>query len=188
MNNSKIYKLICSTAIFLLGMIYLSFPTYYGLLEMSKIETGNLFISFIIIYSLLNLAIYFINRDENEDNLVISIMTLITCFISYFLPYFMNSFLVVPISIMILLFLITSYKVVKIFKMKEEKDNYYQVEKLLIIILNCFGIILSFNMLNDYVLQTIMLGFIISVFGMYDFVNVCFREVMHNKSFVKGIK
>ena len=156
MNNSKIYKLICSTAIFLLGMIYLSFPTYYGLLEMSKIETGNLFISFTIIYSLLNLAIYFINRDENEDNLVISIMTLLTCFISYFLPYFMNSFLVVPISIMILLFLITAYKVVK--------------------------------MLNDYVLQTIMLGFIISVFGMYDFVNVCFREVMHNKSFVKGIK
>ncbi len=188
MNNSKIYKLICSTAIFLLGMIYLSFPTYYGLLEMSKIETGNLFISFTIIYSLLNLAIYFINRDENEDNLVISIMTLLTCFISYLLPYWMNSFLVVPISIMILLFLITSYKVVKIFKMKEEKDNYYQVEKLLIIILNCFGIILSFNMLNDYVLQTIMLGFIISVFGMYDFVNVCFREVMHNKSFVKGIK
>lgn len=188
MNNSIIYKLICSTAIFLLGMIYLSFPTYYGILEMSKIETGNLFISFTIIYSLLNLAIYFINRDENGNNLVISIMALITCFISYFLPYFMNGFLVVPISIMILLFLVTSYRVVEIFKMKEKKDNYYYVEKILVIILNCFGIILSFNMLNDYVLQTIMLGFIISVFGMYDFVNVSFREVMHNKKFVKGIK
>lgn len=188
MNNSIIYKLICSTAIFLLGMIYLSFPTYYGILEMSKIETGNLFISFTIIYSLLNLAIYFINRDENGNNLVISIMALITCFISYFLPYFMNGFLVVPISIMILLFLITSYRVVEIFRMKEEKDNYYLVEIILIIILNCFGIILSFNMLNDYVLQTIMLGFIISIFGMYDFVNVSFREVMHNKKFVKGIK
>ncbi len=188
MNNSIIYKLICSTAIFLLGMIYLSFPTYYGILEMSKIETGNLFISFTIIYSLLNLAIYFINRDENGNNLVISIMALITCFISYFLPYFMNGFLVVPISIMILLFLVTSYRVVEIFKMKEKKDNYYYVERILVIILNCFGIILSFNMLNDYVLQTIMLGFIISVFGMYDFVNVSFREVMHNKKFVKGIK
>lgn len=188
MNNSIIYKLICSTAIFLLGMIYLSFPTYYGILEMSKIETGNLFISFTIIYSLLNLAIYFINRDENGNNLVISIMALITCFISYFLPYFMNGFLVVPISIMILLFLVTSYRVVEIFKMKEKKDNYYYVERILVIILNCFGIILSFNMLNDYVLQTIMLGFIISVFGMYDFVNVSFREVMHNKKFLKGIK
>lgn len=188
MNNSIIYKLICSTAIFLLGMIYLSFPTYYGISEMSKIETGNLFISFTIIYSLLNLAIYFINRDENGDNLIISIMTLITCFISYLLPYWMNGFLVVPISIMILLFLITSYRVVEIFRMKEKKDNYYYVEKILVIILDCFGIILSFNMLNDYVLQTIMLGFIISIFGMYDFVNVSFREVMHNKKFVKGIK
>ena len=54
----SIYNFICSFIIFILGGIYLSFPTYYGLGAMSEIETGNLFLSFIIIYSLLNLTIF----------------------------------------------------------------------------------------------------------------------------------
>lgn len=164
----SIYNFICSFIIFILGGIYLSFPTYYGLEAMSEIETGNLFLSFIIIYSLLNLTIFFINHERY--NLKISVFTSLSGLVAFILTRSINSFLVTPVSLMVLLFFISSIKMIDIFYLKET-----------------FGIILAFNMLNDFVLQTIMLGFFISLIGTIDFIDYSWEFLLKNE-YIKVMK
>ena len=168
MKKVSIYNFICSFIIFILGGIYLSFPTYYGLEAMSEIETGNLFLSFIIIYSLLNLTIFFINHERY--NLKISVFTSLSGLVAFILTRSINSFLVTPVSLMVLLFFISSIKMIDIFYLKET-----------------FGIILAFNMLNDFVLQTIMLGFFISLIGTIDFIDYSWEFLLKNE-YIKVMK
>ena len=180
----SIYNFICSFIIFILGGIYLSFPTYYGLGAMSEIETGNLFLSFIIIYSLLNLTIFFINHERY--NLKISVFTALSGFVAFILTRSIHSFLVTPVSLMVLLFFISSIKMIDIFSLKETKHNYY-MEVILFVILDFFGIILAFNMLNDFVLQTIMLGFFVSLIGTIDFIDYSWEYLLKNE-YIKVMK
>lgn len=176
MKNIPLLNLIFSILIFLLGIIYLSFPTYYGLDVMSEIQTGNLFLSFMIIYSLFNFCAYIADR-KNKKNLFLFIIVLVVGLISYCLMKTIHAFLVVPISIMIFLFFIDIYNVFIISGLNSKKDVFVSLNVVLLVILNCFGIILSFNMLNDFVLQTIMLGFFISIVGAIDFIEISFKNL-----------
>lgn len=168
MKKNYIYNLIISFSIIVLGVLYLSFPSYYGLDKMSKIETGNLFFNFTLIYSLLNLSSYFIDRKNNKNNLILFILIGLSNMVCYVLNLSIHATLVVPLSIMALLFLITSYGIIKVASMRLRNNKHYALEIIFLVILNLFGIVLSFNMLNDFVLQTIMLGFFISVVGSLD--------------------
>ena len=184
MKNVSMYNFLCCFITFILGVIYLSFPTYYGLDMMSKIETGNLIISFLIIYSLVNLSVFFINHERY--NLKLSVISSISCLISFILTKYIHAFLVTPVSIMVFLFFISSLKTIDIFNLKYEKDNYY-MKVILLVILDFFGIILAFNMLNDFVLQTIMLGFFISLISAIDFVDYSLEYLIKNK-YIKVMK
>ena len=73
-----------------------------------------------------------------------------------------------------------------IFYLKENKHNYY-MKVILFVILDFFGIILAFNMLNDFVLQTIMLGFFISLIGTIDFID-CSWEYLLKNEYIKVMK
>lgn len=188
MKKSVLYNLIISIFIFLLGIVYLSFPTYYGLETMSKVETYNLFFSFTLIYSLLNLSSYFIDKKNNRNNLVYFFLIAIVNIYCYVLTKSIQLNIVVPLSIMALLFFLTSFGVIKVSNMKNDGNSYYYMEIIFLVILSIFGIILSFNMLTDFVLQTIMLGFFISVVGVIDFLNYILKYLMKDKDFVKSVR
>lgn len=184
MKKVSIYNFICCLIIFILGVIYLSFPTYYGLEAMSEIETGNLFLSFIIIYSLLNLTMFFMNHDRY--NLKLGVVTAIMGLVTSILVKYIHSFLVTPVSLMVLLFFISSIKIIDIFYLKENKQNYY-MKVILFVILDFFGIILAFNMLNDFVLQTIMFGFFVSLIAAIDFIDYSWEYLLRNE-YIKVMK
>lgn len=168
MKKNYIYNLVISFLIIILGLVFLSFPTYYGIDHLSKIETGNLFFNFALIYALLNLSSYFIDRKNNKNNLVICILSFFVNMVIYVLNLSIHATLVVPVSMMIYLFLFSSYGVIKVANKKLNNNNNYKLEIIYLIILNIFGITLAFNMLTDFVLQTIMLGFFISIVGALD--------------------
>ena len=136
------------------------------------------------IYSLLNLTIFFINHERY--NLKISVFTSLSGLVAFILTRSINSFLVTPVSLMVLLFFISSIKMIDIFYLKETKHNYY-MEVILFVILDFFGIILAFNMLNDFVLQTIMLGFFISLIGTIDFIDYSWEFLLKNE-YIKVMK
>ena len=109
----------------------------------------------------------------------ISVFTSLSGLVAFILTRSIHSFLVTPVSLMVLLFFISSIKMIDIFSLKEIKHNYY-MEVILFVILDFFGIILAFNMLNDFVLQTIMLGFFVSLIGTIDFIDYSWEYLLKN--------
>ena len=60
-NKKNFYVgIVCSIAIFMMGVIYLTIPSYYGLAAMHNINANNLFVSGLLMFACVNLVKYIV--------------------------------------------------------------------------------------------------------------------------------
>ncbi len=182
-----IISIIGATIIFLLGITYISLPTYYGIDMMDNIEINNLFISFSIIYATVNLG-EFLTLGSNPNNESIykcisgSIIGLLNIILS---NYTARSFM---ISFAIFVFMITAVKLFTVDYYHDRKDAYYYIEGLCLAIFFIVGLITALNLFGSSFLQTMMLGFFITIMGILRIFNVSIKTMLKSKRFLHKIK
>ena len=60
-NKKNFYVgILCSVAIFLMGVIYLTIPAYYGLDAMNNVNANNIFVSGLLMFACVNLVKYIV--------------------------------------------------------------------------------------------------------------------------------
>ena len=60
-NKKNFYVgIACSIAVFLMGVMYLTVPSYYGLAAMDNINANNLFVSGLLMFGCVNLVKYIV--------------------------------------------------------------------------------------------------------------------------------
>lgn len=182
-----IMGLLGAIIIFLLGVTYISMPTYYGVEMMENIDVNNLFISFILLYVTINLSIFVIlGKNSNNESIYLCIIGGIVGLINVILSnYFTKAF---PISFAIFIFMVVGVKLFTIDYYHDRKDAYYYIEGLCLAIFFILGIITAINLFDGTILRTIMLGFFISIIGILRIFNVSIKFMLKDKRFLKKIK
>lgn len=176
-----------SSLIFLLGVIYISLPTYYGLESFSKIDINDLFISFIIIYAIINLVLFLVlGKNPNNESIYLCIVGSIAGLLDMLLQSHLTK--AFSLSFAILIFMIAAVKLFTIDYYHDRKDAYYYIETLCLLIFLLVGIITSINLFGDTKLQATMLGFFITIMGILRIFNITIKAMLKSKRFLKKIK
>ncbi|MDE6141816.1 MAG: hypothetical protein K2G03_04355 [Bacilli bacterium] len=187
-NKKKfIVSIIGAIIIFLLGITYISMPTYYGIDLMENIEINNLFISFAIIYATINLGTFLmIGKNPNNESINLCIVGSIVGILNIILSNFTDkSFM---ISFAILVFLITAVKLFTVDYYHDRKDAYYYIEGLCLCIFFIVGLVTALNLFGSSFLQTMMLGFFITIMGILKIFNISIKTMLKSKRFLRKIK
>lgn len=181
--------IICCGIMFLMGVLYLTVPSYYGLDHMVSFNVNDLFICMILIYSVLCFGNYLIiGRNPNNETIWTSIASSISGIVNVLLGLFLNPTLTLAISLALFVFLNAAVKIFSIDYYHDRKDAYYYIETMLTGIFLVIGVIICFNLFNDSVLQTIILGFFFIIISMLDAINVSLKSMLKAKRFLKKIK
>lgn len=181
--------MLSSGIIFVMGVLYLTVPSYFGLEKMTDINTNNLFISITLVYAVLNFAEYVImGKNPNNEAVALSITTSITGITNIILGIFFSESLTLALSMGVFVFLTTGVKMFTIDYFHDREDAFYYVEMMLTAIFFIVGIVISFNLFNDSVLQTIVLGCFFIIVSILDAVSVSFKGMLKSKRFLKAIK
>lgn len=187
-NKKKfIISIIGAIIIFLLGITYISLPTYYGIEMMENIEINNLFLSFTIIYATVNLGIFLtLGSNPNNESIYMCIAGSIAGLLNIILSnYTDKSFM---ISFALFIFMITAIKLFTVDYYHDRKDAYYYIEGLCLAIFFIVGLVTSINLFGSSFLQTMMLGFFITIMGILRIFNVSIKTMLKAKRFLRKIK
>lgn len=185
--KSFFINILGSSLIFLLGIAYISLPTYYGIESFSKIDINDLFISFIIIYAIINLVIFLIlGKNPNNEAIYLSIVGSIAGLLNMLLSNHINK--AFSLSFAVLIFMIAAVKLFTIDYYHDREDAYYYIETLCLIIFLLVGIITAINLFGDTKLQATMLGFFITIMGIIRMFNISIKAMLKSKRFLKKIK
>lgn len=180
---------ICSAILFFISVIYLTIPAYYGIESMININTNNLFISIIIVYSILHLVKYFIMGPyPRHESLSLCITATITGIINVILNCFIEDNMALSMSLALFVLGITGVKLFTVDYYHDHKDVYFYIEAMFLGVFFIVGIISSFNLFSDSILQTIMLGFFFIIISIIDACNNALKCMLKAKRFLKKIK
>lgn len=175
--------------LFSMGVLYLTVPSYYGIDHMANINVNDLFICMILIYSVLAFGNYLlIGKNPNNENVWLSIVASIAGIANVGLGVFFNESLTLALSLSIFVFLTTAVRIFTIDYYHDRKDAYYYIEAMLTIIFLIVGVVISFNLFNDSVLQTMVLGFYFIIISILESVDVSLKGMLKAKRFLKKIK
>lgn len=175
--------------LFSMGVLYLTVPSYYGIDHMANINVNDLFICMILIYSVLAFGNYLlIGKNPNNENVWLSIVASIAGIANVGLGVFFNESLTLALSLCIFVFLTTAVRIFTIDYYHDRKDAYYYIEAMLTIIFLIVGVVICFNLFNDSVLQTIVLGFYFIIISILESVDVSLKGMLKAKRFLKKIK
>ncbi len=187
--NKKTFliNLLGSVIIFLMGIIYISLPTYYGIETMENLDINGLFISFTIIYATVNLGLFLtLGKNPNNESIYLCIAGSTAGLLNIILTnYIAKSF---SISLAIFILMVTAIKIFTIDYYYDHKDAYYYIEILCLIIFFLVGIMTSINILGTTMLKSIMLGFLIIIMGILRMFNISIKAMLKSKRFLKKIK
>lgn len=184
-----IYNVICSGIIFILGVLYLSVPNYYGIDELTtNININNLFISFLLIYATIHTGEYYFSKENNNEHLFLTISCGIAALINIYLSYYIHPLLVISLSLIGFVFLISLVRLISIFYYKDKNDAYYYIESVLLVLFILSGISICFNLFNDMLLQTMLLGVFILVLGLLEMFDSSLKCLLKAKRFTDKIK
>lgn len=189
-NKKNFFVGIISCGIlFSMGVLYLIVPSYYGIDHMANINVNDLFICMILIYSVLAFGNYLIiGKNPNNENVWLSIVASIAGIANVCLGVFFNDSLTLALSLGIFVFLTTAVRIFTIDYYHDRKDAYYYIEAMLTIIFLIVGVVICFNLFNDSVLQTIILGFYFIIISILESVDVSLKGMLKAKRFLKKIK
>lgn len=187
-NKKKfIISIIGALIIFLLGITYISMPTYYGVDMMENIEINNLFISFVIIYATINLGTFLmIGKYPNNESINLCIVGSFAGLLNIFLSNFTDKAFMISFAIFI--FLITAVKLFTVDYYHDRKDAYYYIEGLCLSIFFLVGVVTAINLFGSSFLQTMMLGFFITIMGILRMFNISIKTMLKSKRFLRKIK
>lgn len=182
-----IIGIIGAIIIFLLGITYISMPTYYGIEMMDYLEINNLFVSFVIIYATINLSTFLmLGKNPNNESINLCIIGSIAGILNIILSSFTDkSFM---ISFAIFVFLVTAVKLFTVDYYHDRKDAYYYIEGLCLSIFFIVGLVTAINLFGSSFLQTIMLGFFITIIGILRIFNISIKTMLKSKRFLRKIK
>ena len=127
--------------IFLMGVLYLTVPSYYGLEEMTNINVNDLFICMVLVYSVVNFGNYIlIGKNPNNEVIWLSIVASISGILNVGLNLLFNPTYTLAMSLGVFIFLTIGVKIFTIDYYHDRKDAYYYIETMLTLI---FFIIIS---------------------------------------------
>ncbi|MDE6292161.1 MAG: hypothetical protein K2L98_00610, partial [Bacilli bacterium] len=88
----------------------------------------------------------------------------------------------------IFVFMVTAIKLFTVDYYHDRKDAYYYIEGLCLAIFFIVGLVTAINLLGSAFLQTIMLGFFITIIGIIRIFNVSIKSMLKAKRFLRKIK
>lgn len=180
---------IGSGILFFLGVIFLIIPIYYGLDNLDNIKSTNLFISFLIIFSILNVLFNYLigtlPRGENIKNAIASI----TCgIIIIILEYYFNESFALSVGLVLFTIIITIIKLFTIDYYHDKKDAYFYIEGLSTGMFFIVGLILSLILFNEPLLQIIEVGFFTIILAIIESLRIACECLLKAPRFLKKIK
>lgn len=180
---------ICGSIIFLMGVLYLTIPGYYGIDNMAEVDTNNLFISATLVYSVISFLRYvLLGKNPNNETIYFCIASSVMGIFNVVLAHYYQASIVLSMSLALLVFIITGIKLFTIDYYHDRKDAYVYIESLLLAIFFVVGVVISLNLLNSSVLQTVMLGFFFIIVGILDIINSAIKSLVVSKKFLRKIK
>lgn len=175
--------------IFLMGVLYLTVPSYYGLEQMTNINVNDLFICIVLVYSVVNFGNYIlIGKNPNNEVIWLSIVASISGILNVGLNLLFNPTYTLAMSLGVFIFLTIGVKIFTIDYYHDRKDVYYYIETMLTLIFFIIGIVICFNLFNDSIVQTIILGFFFIIISILEAVDVSLKGMLKAKRFLKKIK
>lgn len=182
-----IINIIGAVLIFLLGIIFISLPTYYGFDMIKGANINDLFLCFVILYATLNLVLFFLKGKKGvNETIYLCMAASVGGLLDIILTEFTSKAFI--ISFAILVFMITAVKLFTVDYYHDRKDAFYYIEGLCLIIFFLTGVVTAINLFGDALLQTIMLGFFITIMGILRIFNVSIKAMVKSKRFLNKIK
>lgn len=185
-----IVGLLCSVVIFVIGVVYLMIPSFYGLATTFNVNANNLFVSGLLMIACVNLVKYIVTgKEPTAEKVYMTVAAAGSGALDILLAgFFDNQHMVLAISIMAFVLSITAVKLFTIDYYKERKDSFYYVEIMLLCIFLIVGIVVSVSLLNDSTIQIIMIGFLFIIIGILDGVNSSIKCMLKAPRFIDNIK
>lgn len=190
-NKKNFYVgILCSIAIFIMGVMYLTIPSYYGLSAMYNVNTNNLFVSGLLMFACVNLIKYIVvGKNPTTERVYMTVASAGSGALNIILGgFFENQHMILAISIMVFVLSITTVKLFTIDYYHDRKDAFFYIETMLLCIFLIVGIVISVNLFSDTTLQTIMLGFLFIIIGILDGVNISIKCMLKAQRFLNKIK
>lgn len=189
--NKKTFVLglLGSGVIFFIGTLYMMIPAYYGISEMTNIDTNNLLLSFLLVYATIFFGKYILLSEKKlKESIYLTIVSATTGIINVLLNLFLESSMSLSVSLIIFTTAVIAVKLFTIDYYHDRNDAYYYLEAMFAIVLAVVGVLVSFNLFNDTVLQTMMLGFYIIFIATLESINNSLKCMLKSKRFLKKIK
>ena len=180
----------CSIAVFLMGVMYLTIPSYYGLAAMYNINANNLFVSGLLMFACVNLVKYIVvGKNPTTERVYMTVASAGSGALDIILSgFFENQHMVLAISIMVFVLAMTTVKLFTIDYYHDRGDAFFYIETMLLSLFLIVGIVISVNLFNDSTIQTIMLGFLFIIIGILDGVNISIKCMLKAQRFLNKIK
>lgn len=181
--------IISSGIIFFMGVLYLTIPAYYGIDNMVEIDTNNLLISMMLVYSLVKFADYILlGNNPTKEAVLMSIVASTTGIANVLLEFVVSDSLALAISLIIFVLFSCAVNLFSIDYYHDKKDAYYYVETMTTIILFIVGFVLSINLFNDSVVQTMGMGYLFIIVSILEAVDVAMKCMLKSKRFIRKVK
>ncbi len=190
-NKKNFYVgILCSVAIFLMGVIYLTIPAYYGLDAMNNVNANNIFVSGLLMFACVNLVKYIVvGKNPTSERVYMTIACAGSGALDIILGgFFEDQHMVLAISILVFVLSMTTVKLYTIDYYHERKDAFFYIETMLLCLFLIVGVVISVNLFKDSAIQTIMLGFLFIIIGILDGVNISIKAMLKAQRFLNKIK
>lgn len=180
---------IASGIMFIIGVLYILVPNYYGLDNMAVIDTNNLFISLIIVYASIHLGLfYLLGKNPTSESFLMCIISILTGIFNVTIQEFASASIALSTSVLVFTLGITAIRIFTVDYYHDRKDAYFYVEAFLTMMFFVSGIVISISLFNDPLVQTIELGFFLMIMGIVESMKVATKCLLKAPRFLGKIK
>lgn len=156
---------------------------------MAVIETNNLFISLIIVYSSIHLGLFYcLGKNPTNESFLITIISILSGVFNVTIKEFVSPSISLSLSVLVFTLAITVIRLFTVDYYHDRKDAYFYVEAFLTVIFFVTGIIVSISLFNDPLVQTIELGFLLIIMGIIESMKVATKCLLKAPRFLGKIK
>ena len=147
-------SLFLAGLIFIIGISIMMLPSYYGRIKMSDYEVNNLFLSFSLLFTIINIFKYIlIGLNPNREAIFIAIVSAVVGICNIiFIKMFVSSF-TLALSIFLFTMLVTVVKLFSIDYYHDREDAFFYIETMCLIIFFVMGFVVVFSLFDDNILQ-----------------------------------
>lgn len=180
---------IASGILFIIGVLYILVPSYYGLDNMAEIETNELFISLIIVYASIHLGLFYcIGKNPTNESFYMTVVSILAGVFNVTVKEFLSPSLTLALSVLVFTLALTAVRLFTIDYYHDRKNAYFYIEAFLTIVFFITGIVMSISLFNDPLVQTIELGFFLIIMGIIESMKVATKCLLKAPRFLGKIK